>query len=54
MGWAFSTYRGEERFIHSFIGIPERKRPLGRQMRRGGGIILIWIFRKWDGVHGLI
>jgi len=29
------------------VGKPEGKKPLGRP-RRGWGIILMWIFRKWD------
>jgi hypothetical protein len=29
------------------VGKPEGKRPLGRPRRRWG-IILEWIFRKWD------
>ena len=34
------------------VGKSEGKRPLGRPKRRWG-IILRWIFRKWDGAHGL-
>ena len=34
-----------------FVGKPEGKRPLGRPRRRWG-IILRWIFRKWEGVVG--
>jgi hypothetical protein len=30
------------------VGRPEGKRPLGRPRRRWG-IILKWIFKKWDG-----
>ena len=33
------------------VGRPEGKRPLGRPRRRWG-IILRWIFRKWEGVVG--
>jgi hypothetical protein len=39
---------GEEREVcRVLVGKPEGKRPLGRPRRRGG-IILGWIFRKWD------
>ena len=30
------------------VGKSEGKRPHGRPMHRWGGIILRWIFRKWD------
>jgi len=30
------------------VGKPEGKRPFGRPKRTWGGIILSWIFRKWD------
>jgi hypothetical protein len=33
------------------VGKPEGKRPL-RRPRRRWGIILRWIFRKWEGVVG--
>ena len=33
------------------VGKPKRKRRLGRPRHRC--IILKWIFRKWDGGHGL-
>jgi hypothetical protein len=35
------------------VGNPERRRPLGRPRHRWG-LILSWIFRKWDGGLGLI
>jgi hypothetical protein len=39
---------GEGRGVYKiFVGKPEGKRPLGRPRYRWG-IILIWIFRKWD------
>jgi hypothetical protein len=38
----------EKRVIYRvLVGKPERKRTLGRPSRRWG-IILRWIFRKWD------
>ena len=39
---------GEERCIHGFGRGIEGKRPLGRLGSRWG-IILRWIFRKWNG-----
>ena len=43
---------GEERDVHRvLVGKPEGKRPLERP-RRSWGIILRWIFRKWEGVVG--
>jgi len=42
---------GERRSVYRvLVGKPEGKRPLGRPRCRWG-IILRWIFRKWD--HGL-
>ena len=34
------------------MGKPVGKRPLGRPCH-GWGITLQWIFKKWDGGHGL-
>jgi hypothetical protein len=34
MGWAYSTYKGEERGILGLVGNPEGKIPLGRPTRR--------------------
>jgi hypothetical protein len=34
------------------VGKPQRKKSIGRPRRRWG-IILRWIFRKWDGGLGL-
>ena len=43
---------GEGRGVHRvLVGRPKRKGPLGRPRRRWG-IILSWIFRKWEGVVG--
>jgi hypothetical protein len=49
MRWAGQVARmGERRGVYRvLVGKPEGKRPLGRP-RRKGGIILRWIFRKWD------
>jgi len=42
---------GKGRGVHRFlVGKPEGKRPLGRPRRRWG-IILRWIFRKWERVE---
>jgi len=51
MGWKRHVARmGERRSSYRvLVGKPERKRPFGRP-RRGWGIILKWIFKKWDGV----
>jgi hypothetical protein len=39
---------GKRRGVHRvLVGKPEGKRPLGRP-RRGWGIMLRWILRKWD------
>ena len=53
MRWARHVARmGEGRGVHRvLVGKPEGKRPLGRPRRRWG-IILRWIFRKWEGVVG--
>jgi hypothetical protein len=43
---------GEDRGVYRvLVGKPEGKRPLGRQDVEGR-IILIWIFRKLEGVVG--
>jgi hypothetical protein len=44
-----SAYGGEERLYRVLVGKPEENGPLGRP-RRKWGIILRWIFRKWDMV----
>ena len=51
MRWAGHVARmGEGKGVHRvLVGKPEGKRPLGRPRRRWG-IILRWIFRKWEGV----
>jgi len=49
MGGVCNKYgRGERRGIYRVLmGKPQRKRPFGRPSCRWG-IILRWIFRKWD------
>jgi len=47
MDGACSAYGGGERRVQGFVGKPEEKRTLGRPRCRWG-IILRWIFRKWD------
>ena len=51
MRWAGHVARmGEGRGVYKvLVGKPERKRPLGRSRRRWG-MILRWMFRKWEGV----
>ena len=53
MRWAGHVARmGEGRGVHRvLVGKPEGKKPLGRPRRRWG-IILRWIFRKWEVVVG--
>jgi hypothetical protein len=54
MGWACSTYGIEERCIQSFGGEAEEERPLGKPRHKWeDNIIIRWIFKKWDGGHGL-
>ena len=55
MRWAGHVARmGQGRRVYRvLVGRPEGKRPLGRPRRRWG-IILRWIFRKWErGLWGL-
>jgi hypothetical protein len=54
MRWAGHVARvGESRDEYRvLVGKPETKRPLER-LKRTWGIILRWIFRKWDGGHRL-
>jgi len=54
MRWAWHVARmGESRVVYRvLIGKPERKRSLGSPSHRSG-IILKWIFRKWDVGCGL-
>ena len=49
MRWAEHVARmGERRGVYrDLVGKPEEKRPVGRPRRRWG-VILRWIFRKWD------
>ena len=51
MGGACGAYEAGERGVQGSGRKPEGKRPLGRPRRRWG-IILRWIFRKWEGVVG--
>jgi len=52
MGWACSTYGGQEGEYRVLEGKPERKRPLGRP-GIDGRIILRVIFRKLSGGGGM-
>jgi len=47
VGGACSTYGESKGVCRVLVGKPEGKRSLGRP-RLCGGIILRWIFRKWD------
>jgi hypothetical protein len=47
MDRAFSTYGRMKGMYRVLVGKPEGKRPLGRP-RHSWGIILRWIYRKWD------
>ena len=49
MGGACSTYGGEARCIQGF----GEENLIERDHLKDGRIILRWIFRKWDGGHGL-
>jgi len=53
MRWARYVARmGQGRGVYRvLVGKPEGKRPVGRPRRRWG-IILRWLFRKWEGVVG--
>jgi hypothetical protein len=53
MGGACSRYEGEKRWIQGFGG--GNPREIGPLEDPGvdGRIILRWIFRKWNGEHGL-
>jgi len=48
MGWACSTYGGEERHTGFWWGNLRKMRPLGRTRHRWEDNIK-WIFRKWVG-----
>jgi len=54
MRWAEHVVRtGENRGVYrALVGKPEGKRHL-EDADVDGRIILRWIFRKWDGDHGL-
>jgi len=47
MGGVCSAYGGRRGVYRVLVGKPEGKGPLGRPRRRWG-IIVRWIFRKWD------
>ena len=53
MGGACSANVGEERRIQGFRWGNLRVRDHLRDPGLDGTIILRWIFRKWDGGHGL-
>jgi hypothetical protein len=47
MRWAgHIACMGEMRVL---VGKPEGKPPLARPRHKWGGVILKWIFNKWDG-----
>jgi len=52
MGWAFSTYWGEERCVQGFVEKSEFKKQLGRPTHRWS-IILKYIFKNFHGGYGL-
>ena len=49
MSWACSIYRERRGVYRVLVRKPKGRRPLGRPRHRWwGGLILRWIFRKWD------
>ena len=48
MGGARGTYRGQESRIHFWCGNVKERDHL-QDLDKDGGIILKWIFKKWDG-----
>jgi len=53
IGRACSTYGGQERCTQGCGGENLRERDHFEDPDVDGRIILRWIFRKWDGGHGL-
>jgi len=52
VGWARSAYGRQKRYVQSF-GWERKERDHLEDISVDGRIILRWIFKKWDGGHGL-